>query len=963
MRTRLKSTLLFNLLSIIVIASLAAISLPFLYKQHTAAIEAEVNTALSLFEISARRAVNTQNKNILTDLAQQLLKSPSINYVKVTDQSSKQLMAEAGEARKSNQSDAQKTNKLAAQVDNQQRPASQINPVAWVEIEFATPSNVYYWLYPHRLALINLIIAILLIQLALSLIASSLLNKHKPPSKNDTKIQKEPSMGEQKPLVTSSKTALEMANTKLQKELTRTKSKHEKDKTKLKQLVELSSRANSLKQALLEHADNATFIVDEHNHIIESSPIGLAFLGVDKNKLIKISLNNYFHTVNNQDYEPADFMELLVSFPESFCMLASSKQNQQAYAATHVALPFNEDSLYLVSLSPIPEHKSDLASKQKREQRIEQLQLASLYTPLKAGCIEALNQLNNASQLAFSHTLNYQALDAQLRLSTLMKCLPWEQAHKADIALQARSILVELESHLLTFSPLYRSKSLSWSLVVSPEVKQQYFVNSEHLSAILHLQLYLVSLYPEGSQVLFQLTTEQEQLVFSIDSENAQALSELQQSIIGCSAALTKQVNARQQQSQDTLSLTFDFAALNDQVLFSAQDKPQTTQCVVALPDPFVQRCLSLQLQLLGAEVIEQAQYSQLDDSREVVYISTDDQLPTELDELNLNQIKTLQLLEDDSQIQQTNHSHLTCLRAKANSYLMATLSLEEESEEQQNLSDIAQAIIKAEDLELQTSRTDLSIASFSQSKHDFEELKTSQLQFNWQHRVWQEAYNQIKNLDQVDYLLIKAEDLNPKRIQQVKQRSQRPSLLVVTDTESNSALLAEQLQGVNYYPLVGPLTQQQLVNAIQLDQQFGQGFESICDDEQLLHTHQLSEFNYLSLIKSLSELNSNNLKGTDCATLTSKTGASLAQHSFKESYLNELYRVFTIETKNRASLINGYVGEQRWPEIQQHINHIACDAGKFSLAPLENSLNELNQACIQQNELAVKEALSSLVS
>ncbi|BEU03526.1 hypothetical protein OAG1_23260 [Agarivorans sp. OAG1] len=955
MSTRLKSALLINLICLLVVASVTALALPFLYQQQKANTEKEVTTALSLFEISARRAVNIQNKAVLKELAEELLKSPSVNYVKVTDQSSRTVMAEAGTPRKKQQNDGKQTNKLAAKVDNQKRSSTQINPIAWVEIEFSSPTNVYHWLLPHRLVVFRLLAGILLLQILLSVFVSRMFTTA-PAKPTSNKPVSNKQQATQDPVISSSKTAVDITNAKLSKELQTAKAQHKKDKQKVKQLVELSNRANSLKKALLEHANNAAFIVDEHNHVIEASNIGLNYLNVSKAKLININLNKHYSVPSLDNTQDGEFMELLVSYPEEFCLLVKANKTGKTYAATHLALPFSEDSLYLVSINPISQNNQAQQAKQNPKQILQNLTPSDLYSPLKAGCLDALNQLNKASLLAPNEHSDRERLDAQLRLSTLIRSLPWQQ-QEASIKLKAESVLEVLEQRLGQFSALYQAKELHWALVVSPEISSQYMLNRAHLTAILDLQLYLVSLYPASSQVLIQLQVEDKQLVFSVDSENAGQLSALQQSIIALSAALVKQINGRQQQNQDSLSICLNYETVaSDQLVESPSDEVQ--YFAVDFADEFFQRCISIQLQLLSAELVELNQIEDVAANHKVTVITDKPERCLELEDQGIK-LKVLLVAEQLPSPTQVDSSlkPLLCLKHQLCSFLMASFfQRHSDKEEQQTIEDLAEVAIAASAEDEPNTPSNFSIASFSQSKHRFEHLSThiGDIAIKWQHRAWQEAYNQIKNLGTVDYLLLESSELTPIRIQQIQQYKPELRLLLLMNNAKNFD--ATDLAGLHYYLISESNTESDIRDVLVLNQHFGQALEGLCADEQLLSSHALSEYSYLRLIESLSGLSPSEPKPKpDNQAVASPTKAD------NEPYLLALKNVFSIENKNRSSLIVEFAKQQRWKEAQEQVQQLAFGAEKFASDKLNQQVSEISEAVFKQDETALTNALEQL--
>jgi hypothetical protein len=940
------------------VACVTTLALPFLYQQQKANTEKEVKTALSLFEISARRAVNIQNKAVLKELADELLKSPSVNYVKVTDQSSRTVMVEAGTSRKKQANDGKQTNKLAAKVDNQQRSSTQINPIAWVEIEFSSPSNVYHWLLPHRLVVFRLLAGILLLQILLSVFVSRMFTTAPAePKPTPAKAASKPTPPKQEPVISSSKTAVEITNAKLSKELQTAKAQHKKDKLKVKQLVELSNRANSLKKALLEHANNAAFIVDEHNHVIEASTIGLNYLNVSKDKLININLNKHYSVPKQGDVQDGEFMELLVSYPEEFCLLVTANKTGKTYAATHLALPFSEDSLYLVSINPISQKHQASPQKPKPKTILQSLTPSDLYTPLKAGCLDALNQLNKASLLAPSEHSDRERLDAQLRLSTLLRSLPWQQQQEASIKLKSASVLEILEQRLGQFSALYQAKDLHWALVVSPQVSQRYMLNRSHLIAILDLQLYLISLYPANSQVLIQLQIEEQQLIFSVDSENAGQLSVLQQSIIALSAALVKQINGRQQQNQDSLSLCLNYQALaSEQLVESPNDDVQ--YFAVNFADEFFQRCISIQLQLLSAVLIDLKQIEEVAANHKVTVISDKPELSLELEDqgIKLNLLLVAEKLPSSTQYD-SSLKPLFCLKSQLCSFLMASFFQQySNKEEQQTIEDLAEVAIAAAGEDEADTTSSFTIASFSHSKHRFEHLSThiAEIAIKWQHRAWQEAYNQIKNLGTVDYLLLESSELTPTRIQQIQQYKPELRLLLLVNNAKDFDVT--DLAGLHYYLLSESNTESDIRDVLVLNQHFGQALEGLCADEQLLSSHALSEYSYLRLIESLSGLSPSEPKPKpDSQTVTSSTRTNT------EPYLLALENVFDIENKNRSSLIVEFAKQQRWKEAQEQVQHLAFGAEKFASDKLNQQVNEISEAVFKQDETALANALEQL--
>ncbi|WP_221076965.1 hypothetical protein [Agarivorans aestuarii] len=957
MSTRLKSALLINLICLLVVASVTTLALPFLYQQQKANTEKEVKTALSLFEISARRAVNIQNKPVLKELADELLKSPSVNYVKVTDQSSRTVMVEAGTPRKKQANDGKQTNKLAAKVDNQQRSSTQINPIAWVEIEFSSPSNVYHWLLPHRLVVFRLLAGILLLQVLLSAFVSRMFTTAPAePKPTPTKAASKPNQPKQEPVISSS-TAVEITNAKLSKELQTAKAQHKKDKLKVKQLVELSNRANSLKIALLEHANNAAFIVDEHNHVIEASTIGLNYLNISKDKLININLNKHYSVPSIDNTQDGEFMELLVSYPEEFCLLVKANKTGKTYAATHLALPFSEDSLYLVSINPISQKHQASQQKPKPKTILQSLTPSDLYTPLKAGCLDALNQLNKTSLLAPSEHSDRQRLDAQLRLSTLLRSLPWQQQQEASIKLKSESVLDVLEQRLGQFSALYQAKVLHWALVVSPEVSQQYMLNRSHLIAILDLQLYLISLYPANSQVLIQLQVEDQQLVFSVDSENAGQLSALQQSIIALSAALVKQINGRQQQNQDSLSICLNYQAVaSDQLVESPSDEVQ--YFAVDFADEFFQRCISIQLQLLSAELVELKQIEDVATNHKVTVITDKPERSLELEDQGIK-LKVLLVAEQLPSPTQVDSSPkpLFCFKHQLCSFLMASFfRRHSDNEEQQTIEDLAEVAIAASAEDKPNTPSSFSIASFSHSKHRFEHLSThiGNIAIKWQHRAWQEAYNQIKNLGTVDYLLLESSELTPTRIQQIQQYKPELRLLLLVNNAKDFDVT--DLAGLHYYLISESNTESDIRDVLVLNQHFGQALEGLCADEQLLSSHALSEYSYLRLIESLSGLSPSEPKPKpDNQAVASPT------KSDNEPYLLALKNVFSIENKNRSSLIVEFAKQQRWKEAQEQVQQLAFGAEKFASDKLNQQVSEISEAVFKQDETALASALEQL--
>ncbi|WP_220718098.1 hypothetical protein [Agarivorans litoreus] len=957
MSTRLKSALLINLICLLVVAGVTTLALPFLYQQQKSNTEKEVTTALSLFEISARRAVNIQNKAVLKELADELLKSPSVNYVKVTDQSSRTVMVEAGTPRKKQANDGKQTNKLAAKVDNHQRSSTQINPIAWVEIEFSSPTNVYHWLLPHRLVVFRLLAGILLLQILLSVFVSRMFTTA-PAKPTSNKPVSNKQQAKQDPVISSSKTAGEITNAKLSKELQTAKAQHKKDQQKVKQLVELSNRANSLKKALLEHANNAVFVVDEHNHVIEASNIGLNYLNVSKAKLININLNKHYSVPNQENTQDGEFMELLVSYPEEFYLLVKANKTGKTYAASHLALPFSEDSLYLVSINPISQQHQASPQKPKPKTILQSLTPSDLYSPLKAGCLDALNQLNKASLLAPNEHSDRERLDAQLRLNTLIRSLPWQQ-QEASIKLNAESVLDVLEQRLGLFSSLYQAQELHWALVVSPEISPQYMLNRAHLTAILDLQLYLISLYPASSQVLIQLQVEDQQLVFSVDSENAGQLNALQQSIIALSAALVKQINGRQQQNQDSLSICLNYQAVaSDQLVESPSDEVQ--YFAVDFADEFFQRCISIQLQLLSAELVELKQVEDVATNHKVTVITDKPERSLELEDqgIKLTVLLVAEQLPSPTQVD-SSPKPLFCLKHHLCSFLMASVfKRHSDKEEQQTIEDLAEVAIAASTEDEPNTPSNFSIASFSQSKHRFEHLSThiGDIAIKWQHRAWQEAYNQIKNLGTVDYLLLESSELTPIRIQQIQQYKPELRLLLLVNNAKDFD--ATYLAGLHYYLLSETNTESDIRDVLVLNQHFGQALEGLCADEQLLSSQALSEYSYLRLIESLSGLSPSEPKPKskpDNQAVTSTTKAD------NEPYLLALKNVFSIENKNRSSLIVEFAKQQRWKEAQEQVQQLAFGAEKFASDKLSQQVSEISEAVFKQDETALASALEQL--
>ncbi|GGA93371.1 hypothetical protein [Agarivorans gilvus] len=937
MNIRFKLVLLINLVCLVVIASVAALSLPYLYQQQKTSVGNEVKAALSLFEISARRAVNIQNTETLKFLANELLKSPSINYVKVTDQTSQQVLLEAGDSRQTSSQDGQTTNKLAALIDNQQQPASQVNPIAWVEIEFVSPSNLYQWLYPHRLKIINLLMLLFLIQLFLSLVVSRAGLSTKPASIG--------SANQPKPKETTSpvenSAGLAQSHQELQETLHKTQQQQHKEKQKLNQIIALSKRANSIKKTLLEQSQQALVMVDEHNHIIEASPKALKILACSKEQLLKLDLNQHFSLPPQSAQDSPEFMELLLSYPEDFYLLAQAQQ--QAYAVNHLALRFDKDSLYLLNIVERPPITSK--AEPVAQARWQALQLSDLYSPLKAGCLAAMQQLQTLK--ANTEANQQQSLDAQLRLTTLLACLPWQQNQSQALKLQAENFVELFEQRLSHFSALYQANRLRWALVISPEVKQHYLFNYYHMQALIDLHLYLISLYPAKAQVLLQINLEQQQLVVSLDAENASLLSPLQQSLLACSAALCKQIGARQQQQQDSLALRFSLEPATEVQLNPVAKEQAVT---IDIADTFVQQCLKLQLQLLGYRVLELSELAQCESSEALSYICQ--QLPNEQQQASL-QDKNIALILLSEQVPEPSvvpQAATVCLRARLASFAARGLASVPHYE-QSELQVLTQAMLAIEDTKPPAEA--INIASFSQQQNPFKALANiSSPKLAWKHREWQQAYNQIRNLGPVDYLLLEASALNQERIKQLNLLAVKPQLLIYQDQAQNEYL--SQLSDFRLSLLQPEQFQQQLWMLLLNHQHYQQNLESLNSDEQLWEAQLLGELNTLAIIQALSQIGAQQPAGIH-------QHQELPPSSTMQPYEKALNQVFKRETKERAQLIIEFAHEQRWREVQQQLTAIQFSAEKFASDSLNQQIEALSKATYQQDNAALEKALAQL--
>ncbi|WP_427976488.1 hypothetical protein [Agarivorans sp.] len=941
MNIRFKLVLLINLVCLVIITSVAGLSLPYLYQQQKTSVESEVKAALSLFEVSARRAVNIQNTETLKALASELLKSPSVNYVKVTDQTSQQVLLEAGDSRQSSYLDGQTTNKLAALIDNQQQPASQVNPIAWVEIEFVSPSNLYQWLYPHRLKIVNLLMLQFLLQLFLSLVVSrtGLSNniKTKP-------TQAEPKADQPSPLLQANAN-LTQRNQELQQQLNNSQQQQQKDKQKLKQIITLSKRAHSIKKTLLEHSQQALVIVDEHNHIIEATPKALSILASTKEQLLKLDLNRHFSVQQQQTQNSPEFMELLLSYPEDFYLFAQAKHQQQDYAVNRLALRFDNDSLYLLN---IIERKpaATTAPEQLAKVRWQTLQVSNLYSPLKAGCLAALQQLPSLDTATAENQRDY--LDAQLRLKTLLACLPWQQNQNPALKLQADNFVALFEQRLSRFSSLYQAKQLRWALVVSPEVKQYYLFNYYHMQALIDLHLYLISLYPAKAQVLLQIGIEQQQLVISLDAENASLLSPLQQSLLACSAALCKQIGAHQQQQQDSLKLNLALEPASESLLKQVTDQQAV---VVDMPDAFIQQCLKLQLQLLGYQVLEPNELATYDASKALSYIA--EQLPNEqTQQALLEKNATLILVSEQMPNASLDLKTVTfCLRAHFASFAMRGLALSPHSE-QSEMSLLTQAMLAIEAPQAET--PSINIASFSQQHNPFSKIADiSSPNIIWKHREWQPSYNQIRNLGQVDYLLLEASALTNERIKQLKLLSVKPHLLIYQDQDQALSEHVSQLNEFRLSLLQPEPFQQQLWMLLLNHQHYQQNLESLNSDEQLWEAKLLGEVNAGAIIQQLSQTND--------LQQTSANQQQVNARGAQQPYEQALNQVFKRETKERGQLIINFAQEQRWQEVQQQLSAIQLSAEKFASNKLNSQIEALAKATYQQDNSALERALAQL--
>lgn len=932
---RFKLVLLINLVCLIVIASVASLSLPYLYQQHKSSVESEVKAALSLFEISARRAVNIQNTQTLKALANELLKSPSINYVKVTDQTSQQILLESGDSRQRATQDGLTTNKLAALLNNQQQPASQINPIAWVEIEFVSPSNLYQWLYPHRLEIINLLMLQFLLQLFLSLVASRTNLSYQ------AKEQVTDEATEQSVVQHDSNSTLIKSNQALKEEINKIEKQQRKDRQKLKQIITLSKRANSIKKTLLEQSQQAFVIVDEHNHIIEATPKALSILASSKEQLLKFNLNQHF-LVQQQVKNPPEFMELLLSYPEDFYLFAEAKDQQKRYAINHLALHFDKDSLYLLNI--IERFPATDTTEPLAKARWQTLEVSNLYSPLKAGCLAAVKQLQTVNNT--TPTDQQQSLDAQLRLTTLLACLPWQQNQPQPLKLRADNFVELFEQRLSRFSALYQANHLRWALIVSPEVKQHYLFNYHHMQALIDLHLYLISQYPPKAQVLLQINIQDQQLVMSLDAENASLLTPLQQSLLACSAALCKQIGAHQRQQQDSLTVTFALEPTSEKQL----NQVLTKQAVILdIQDAFIQQCLKLQLQLLDYRVLELADIDQCNTDEALSYICG--RLPKQPEQDMLQEHNASVILLSEQVPYSTPDSIPTsvCLRAFFASFAargLATLPDPEPFE----ISLMTNAMLAIEVGQEEAPTTH--IASFSsQQQNPFKTLvNISSAQLNWQHREWQPGYNQIRNLGPVDYLLLEMSALNKERIKQLNSLTDKPQLLIYQDQTLSEDL--SQLSEFRLNLLQPEQFQQQLWMLLLNHHYYQQSLESLCSDEQLWEAQQLGELNANLVIQHLSQTNT-----TQQAPIKPQDSPSKAHQPYEKA----LAQVFKREIKERAQVMTNSAQEQQWQEVQQQLSAIQFSAEKFSSNSLNEQIEALSQATYQQDSPALERALAQL--
>ncbi|WP_432453352.1 hypothetical protein ACRRS0_20375 [Agarivorans sp. QJM3NY_29] len=947
-----RTVLIINLVSFVIITSLGFVCLPVLFEQQRNASVNEVKTALSLFEISARKAVNSQNKAQLEALAQQLLLSPSINYVKVTDESSQQLMVEAGKPLQQGRENYLKAHKLAQKFNNQQIPAKQINPLAWVEIEFSSPTRLVDWLKSNQQPLARPIILLAFLQLILSLIAARILrpkvtSQAKPlTTSNATKAPQQTNQ--------QSAASVEQQYQELKQQLSEANSAQLQNQQKLKQLVALSSRANSLKKALLEQLNQAYYVVDEHNHVIEASPSALSYLGIAAEQLTRTNLNEHFQPKAQQDTEnSADFIELLVSYPEQFCLLVRGKNSDQQFYATHITLNFHDDALYLVRLVPIPTITKAKPSQTSLASSVQQLQLAELYSPLKAACFSTLHQLNNT--LLADHLNKGLALDSSLRLSSLLRCLPWVQNKAVTLNTDAYSVIHLFEQRLSTFAPLLACKNIDWGLVINPELKPYYQLNLALTQAIFDLQLYLISLYPEGTQVLFQFDLQQQQIQLNIDVEQANHLQPIQQSLLACSSVLLEQIGGEQQQYQDSLCLTMSLESTAKTSMLE-QVKTQATQIQVLIDiEPgFAQQCLNLQLQLFGLQLLTREQLEQIDTTQTLWYVSERAELPEFITKLAATSLKHFIYVDTPPPLAQLESEHRYCLRPRLSSFLyeqLITSNPESEQQQQREVKASSLAAIAAEGLAQSNEKARLvfSLGTESQAP-DYIAVLNESYGLKAEYCTINQAQQRLANLASIESVIINASQVHSPQLAQLALKHKLQNLIILQDSSFQE--LPKYLAKLSYQQIELPVTAEQLYTVISQQQLKSSLFEQLFQDEQLLDTLNQTEQQYSQIINQLC---------TSTEQATSEEIENQVTASTPASYLKALYPIFSSEARQRLSQINRQLQAQQWPEVQKQVQEIILSAQKFDDVKLSTLLGEMLQASLNKDSHALELCQASL--
>ncbi|MGY5453397.1 hypothetical protein ACVFI8_20990 [Agarivorans sp. MS3-6] len=952
-----KNALLINLVCLIVVASLVAISLPFLYKQQRNNIESEVKTSLSIFEISARKAVNSQNKAVLKELAEQLLSSPSINYVKVTDQSSQTLMTEAGQPRKNNHLVGDHANKLAKQFNNQTKPASQINPIAWVEIEFSAPTNILDWMHNYKAPLINLVTIMAFIQFVLIFFTVRIISGN--PAKINSNQALPPVAKHEE---SAADTKLSQTNRLLKQKLAVAHEQHNKDQSKFKQMIGLSNRASGIKKALLEYANEAHYILDEKNHIIEASRLALNKLQLNNQQLGGVNLNDMYQPAPQQhNLTQPDFIELLVSYPETFSLLIEEKSSGERYFANHLTLTFSDDSLYLVTISPLPANDYSIESVKQQKHTI-QLQDSQLYTPIKAACLEALHQLSLTQQLPkqLMRQGSRLDLDANFRLASLLKCLPWIDQQDNILNVNQYSPLAILETRLNGFSDLLLAKKITWSLVVNPEIAEGYWLNQAHFQALIDLNLYLISLYPSGSQVLIQLDLNQQQLQLNIDVEQANNLSTVQQSIIDCCQPLVALIGGSQTQNDDSLSITLPFDNNQGSTLL-ATCKPQAecVQVVANLANPFLQQCLQLQLQLFGCKMISLDTLELLDVNKAVWYFDEQNQLPDALSQLNIADLLTVQVLDQLPQDTQLTIGSSHCLRPLLTSYIVEQLSDTKRQTStmlNKDIVELSMVSIAAEQDQSPQVRLNKGSVLLVDAPNSTP-LLISDFIDNYSgeafHCSLADLDETLNGLSHLDAVLISDSLISEPLFKQLSNTPLTPSLLIHAQQIENPVALPST--DLKHYQINHPIDDQQLLILSQLNQTNALPFSSLYQDEQLLTALSQSDETYNRFIELLTD---NIDQPSTQIALPVNQGAQQ-----QESYLKPLYTIFSQETKNRLSLINKQLETHSWADTQQHIKQIAISAEKFSDPELDKTLQQLLNASFNRDSSALDVSVNQLHS